>query len=243
MVWSYSRIKSYECPYAFFLKYISKTEKEEMFYSSYGKFMHKLIEKYYKNELSRDDMLMEFLSDFSKNVSGARPSSKIAKSYIEAGVEYIKTFTPFEYKTLAVEKFVEFDVDGIPFVGVIDYIGEKDGDIYIVDNKSKTLKPRSKRKKPTQNDEELDEMLRQLYLYSIAVKQMYGKYPKSLCFNCFRNGNFIEEPFDEEKLEEAKAWAKKRIEKIKDTDWFNPNVEFFYCRYICDVNKECCYKD
>ena len=140
-----------------------------------------------------------------------------------------------------VEKEVKFEIDGIPFTGFIDYLGEENGDYVIVDNKSRDLKPRSKRAKPTVKDKELDSMLKQLYIYSAAVKQEYGKFPKLLCFNCFRTGTFIEEPFNEDAYNEAIEWAKKLVEEIKDTDDFYPNREFFSCYYICGVSDDCCY--
>lgn len=37
MVWSYSRIESFnDCPYRFFLKYISKCKETDKFYASYS---------------------------------------------------------------------------------------------------------------------------------------------------------------------------------------------------------------
>ena len=49
MRWSYSRLHSFEqCRYGWFLKYIHGTKKEEKFYASYGSFVHKLIELYYR---------------------------------------------------------------------------------------------------------------------------------------------------------------------------------------------------
>lgn len=242
MTWSYSRISCFDdCPYRWYLKYISGCNEEPMFYASYGSFMHKLIEKYYRGELTKEDMLTKFLLDFQKEVLGERPQASIVQKYIEAGVEYLKGFQPFPYNMIDVEKRVEFEIEGNHFVGFIDYIGEKDGNLYIVDNKSRDLKPRSKRSKPTLKDKELDDMLRQLYIYSSAIKNEYGKYPKELCFNCFKSGIFISEPFNEDAYKDAIKWATKSIEYIKDEDWFNPSVDYFACRYLCGVNHECCY--
>ncbi|MGN1156970.1 MAG: PD-(D/E)XK nuclease family protein, partial [Agathobacter sp.] len=54
MVWSYSRITSYEtCPYRFFLTYILKLEKKRLFFSDYGSFIHSIIEKYLNGELKK----------------------------------------------------------------------------------------------------------------------------------------------------------------------------------------------
>lgn len=242
MVWSYSRIESYDdCPYRFFLKYISKCTDTDKFYATYGSFMHKLIEKYYKGELSKDEMLTEFLTGFSSNVKGVRPPENTVQKYIKCGAEYLRSFQPFKYKMIDVEKRVDFDIDGLRFIGYIDYLGEDCGEYYIVDNKSRDLKPRSNRTKPTAKDRELDSMLKQLYIYSAAVKQEYGKFPKALCFNCFRTGVFIEEPFREDAYVEAINWAKNKVEEIKATDDFYPNREFFSCYYICGVSDDCIY--
>lgn len=242
MVWSYSRIESFnDCPYRFFLKYISKCKDSDKFYASYGLFMHKLIENYYRGVLSKDEMLIEFLTGFSKNVRGVRPPESTVQKYIRCGVEYLKGFQPFKYPMVDVEKRVEFEIDGLKFVGYIDYLGKEDGEYYVIDNKSRDLKPRSNREKPTVKDRELDSMLKQLYIYSAAVKQEYGKFPKSLCFNCFKSGVFIEEPFREEAYNEAVDWVKRMVEDIKSTDDFYPNREFFSCYYICGVSDDCVY--
>lgn len=242
MVWSYSRIESFnDCPYRFFLKYISKCKDGDKFYASYGSFMHRLIENYYRGILSKDEMLTEFLTGFSKNVKGTRPQESTVQKYIKCGVEYLKGFQPFQYSMVDVEKRVEFEIDGLKFIGYIDYLGEENGEYYIIDNKSRDLKPRSNREKPTVKDRELDSMLRQLYIYSAAVKQEYGKFPKALCFNCFKSGVFIEEPFREEAYNEAIEWVKQSVEDIKSTDDFYPNREFFSCYYICGVSDDCVY--
>ena len=242
MTWSYSRIGSYDdCPYRFFLKYIKKFSDSDKFYASYGSFMHKLLERFYKGEINKAEMLTIFLSEFKSEVKGIRPVGTIVENYIKQGCEYLKSFSPLPYKLIEVEKEVRFKIGDYNFVGFIDYLGEEDGKIYIVDNKSRASKPRSKRSKPTVNDKELDLMLRQLYLYAAAVKQEYGVFPEALCFNCFRNGVFIKEEFDIQKYEETIKWAIERIEEIKETDEFEPNPDFFSCFWICGVNDKCKY--
>lgn len=242
MVWSYSRVSCFEeCPYRWFLKYIRKEKEVPQFYSSYGSFIHKLIEKYYKSQLTKAEMLTYYVTNFSKEVEGHRPNDTILGNYIKCGFDYLNSFKEFPYNMVSVEEKMDFEINGTKFVGYIDYLGEKDGEYYIVDNKSRKLKPRSNRKKPTKKDRELDMMLTQLYLYAYAVKQKYGKYPKALCFNCFRNNTFIEEPFDESKCKEAIEQIMDGIESIKQTNDFYPNMEFFSCLYMCGFNDDCCY--
>lgn len=242
MTWSYSRLKAFnECQYKWYMKYICEFEERPMFFSSYGSLMHKLIEEFYRGEISKEDMKIKFLFDFQKAVQGDRPSDKIVESYINKGLEYLERFQPLPYRMLEVEKKMFFNVDEYRFVGIIDYLGEKDGELYIVDNKSRDLKPRSNRKKPTIKDQELDEMLVQLYIYSLPIYKEYGKYPKALCFNCFKSGVFIEEPFEKDKYEEAINWAEHTINEIKQTEEFNPSLDYFKCKFLCGLNDDCDY--
>ena len=214
-----------------------------MFYTTYGSFMHKLIERYYKKEITRDQMRVEFLINFSREVMGDRPSEKIVGDYIKSGLDYIESFRDLPYNIIGVEKTMNFSIEGKQFVGIVDILGEKDGNLYIIDNKSRNLKPRSKRKKPTVSDKELDEMLKQLYVYATAVKQTYGEFPKALCFNCFRNNVFIEEEFNMDTYESVIEEVVNTIRRIEDSesDDFHPNIDYFYCNYLCGYHNSCEY--
>lgn len=245
MTWSHSRLKTHDdCPYRWFMTYIHipKLKKEDKFYAAYGSFMHELLEKYYKGEKSKQEILMTFLIQFKDRTKGSgRPKVSTVKKYFEAGVKFIKSLEPMRFKTISVEEEINFKIGKINFTSRIDYIGEEDGEFVIVDHKSRNLKHRSKREKPTLKDKELDLMLRQLYLYAEAVHQKYGKLPKLLCFNCFRTGTFIEEPFNEDAYHEAISWAKNKVEEISGADEFYPNQEFFSCYYLCELSNYCCY--
>ena len=242
MVWSFSRADSYgSCPHRWYLRYIRRCKEKDKFYASYGTFMHKLIEQYYNGELTKAEMLTTFLRDFKKEVRGFRPKEGTLKKFIDGAVAYLTNFEPFPYKMVAVEKKVEFEIEGIKFVGYIDFLGqdESDGEFVVIDNKSRDLKPRSTRAKPTVKDRELDEILRQLYIYCIAVEQEYGKLPKALCINCFRTGTFITEPFNKEAYEEAKKWVVERVEEIRQDEDFDPKPDLFQCFWICGVSDNC----
>lgn len=241
MVWSYSRLKAFEtCKHHWFLRYIRGLRDLPCFYTSYGSFMHRILEGYYSGRLTKSQMLTEFLGRFSKEVLGPRPDGKIVQKYIEAGRTYLSAFDPLPYKTLWVEERREFSVEGYKFVGVVDLLVESDnGELYLVDNKSRDLKPRSGRSKPTAKDLELDDMLRQLYLYSVPIYEQFGRFPDWICFNCFKSGTFIKEQFDIAKFEEAKRWALDLIAEIEAEEDFDPNPNFFFCKWLCGVNDKC----
>lgn len=240
-VWSYSRLKQYKnCKWGFFLKYIRGCNDIDMFYATYGSFMHKIIERYYKGYITKEQMLEEFLSGYQDNVTGARPANINSSSYIEKGIDYLKGFEPFPYEMVSVEERMKFDINGIPFIGVVDYLGQKDEELYIIDNKSRDLKPRSGRAKPTIKDKELDEMLAQLYLYAAGIEQLYGKLPTALCFNCFKNQQFIVEPFDHDRYKEVLKWAEDLVHEIEDNmEWDDSEYQYFQCNYLCGLHNEC----
>lgn len=240
--WSHSRITAFEmCPYSFLLKYIFKVKTEEKFFAQYGTFIHKILEKYYKGELEQFQLVNYYLSHFYSNVTAKAPSAKVFADYFKTGLNYFKDFTPDNYQTLGVEKEIHFSIEDKNFTGYIDRLSLNGDNIYITDNKSRNLKQRSGRAKPTKTDIELDKYLRQLYLYSKAVAEEYDRFPQKLIFNCFRNGNLIEEDFSREDFEKAQKWALETIDKISAEEEWNPDAEWFKCKHICDCSSECEY--
>lgn len=241
MTWSYSRITAYEdCPYRFYLKYIKKTMGVRHFFADYGSFIHLIIQKFLTGELKKDELVGYYLTNFRGNVVGKAPNSTIFMNYFQQGLDYLKNIKLPEEKTIGVEKEVSFELGGKEFIGYIDMISG-DKDISIIDNKSRALKPRTKRAKPTKTDIELDKYLRQLYIYSIPIINEFHRYPKSLCFNCFRTQTEIVEPFNLEAYEETKKWALNTIENISNEEKWKPNIEWFRCKHLCDVCNECEY--
>ena len=246
MVWSYSRLESFEsCPYRWFLTYIHepKLEKQKKFYSEYGLLMHNVLEKYYSCKIDKQDAMIMYLTEYYERTDVAgKPKPEVVSKYFKAGKEYIENLKPLPYTMVDVEKRIYFDINERHFVGVIDYLGiTDDGEYVIVDNKSRDLKPRSNRTTPTAKDKELDKMLRQLYIYACAIKQLYGKYPKYLVFNCFKNGNLIVEEFDKEICDKTIKWAVDLIEDISNVSDFYPDRDYFRCYYICDFSSDCEY--
>lgn len=242
MRWSYSRITSFEnCPYAWYMKYIYGTEEKPNFYASFGSFVHKLIESYYRGKIPQHDLATQFLLGFPLEIKGRWPSSDLVDRYMMKGYQYFQQFQPFEYNMVSVEDEITFQINGNAFVGYIDFLGRDADGLCVVDHKSRELKRRSNRSRPTKKDEELDAFLKQLYLYSAGVKQKYGEFPAKLCFNCFKSGEFIEEPFNKDAFDAAVTWATDEIERIKNVDTFRPRLDWFYCTNLCGFSDECCY--
>ena len=243
MTWSYSRINTFlQCPYQFFLKYIDCAEEAPMFFSEYGSLIHDIFASYYSGRTSKQESLNDFLIRFPSEAIGAYPSEAIRRSYFEQGIESIKALSPISGCVISTEQPVRFSDDGKEFIGFIDMIYEDDNRaLCILDHKSRSLKPRSNRKKKTKTDEELDQYLRQLYLYSIPFTNVFGKTPAFLEFNCYRTGVRIREPFCADALNETKRWAHDTIDAIsRENDW-RPNLDFWRCKYLCGFHDQCEY--
>ena len=204
--------------------------------------MHKILQMYFSGTLAKRDLSIYYAMHFRENVLSKAPSQKVYQNYFNQGFQYLDSIDFPERKILGVEERVYFTFAGRPFTGFIDVVSD-DGALIITDHKSRTLKPRSSRAKPTKADQELDDYLRQLYIYSAAVKEKYGRYPDFLEFNCFRSQILIKEPFSKERLEFVEDWADKQINKIiVNGDW-NANPDYWRCKYLCDVCGECEYNN
>lgn len=212
-----------------------------MFFSDYGALMHRAIEMRLNGKLSDGDLVPYYLSNFRREVRGRAPTRTVFKSYFEQGLQYLSHMN-FPYPApVGVEKRVDFFIGGKPFTGIIDCVAEQGGSPIILDHKSRSLKPRSSRKRPTKSDGELDAYLRQLYLYSVPVRDQFDTYPGRLEFNCFRTGQLISEPFLEDAFEKTKEWALQMVEQITENDDWRPDMDYWKCRFLCDLNHHCEY--
>ena len=239
MTWSYSRIQCFEsCPYSFLLKYIMHAKQGRLFFSEFGKLIHQIIGMSLGGFLDKSDAVEYYCQKFPACTKCGVPNKNISESYFKSGLAYIKTMQ-LPTEPLMIEQRGDFEIDGRQFVGIIDCAYLDNGITVLQDHKSHDLKQRSGREKPTKGDVELDRYLRQLYIYSILFKDKTGKYPGVLRFNCYRTQTEISEKFDPEVLETVSKWATQTVEQIIDNDDWSPNIDYWKCRYLCDVNSEC----
>lgn len=199
--------------------------------------MHGILEDFFAGRKTAEEAYLTYLTGFKANVTskvGLR-SKDLFLRYFNGAKEYLQNLKTPRSKVLATEHEVKLDINGNHFVGFIDLLAqEPNGDLLVIDHKSKLLRPRSGRSTPTAYDRELDKYLRQLYLYGYSVKQEFGKFPKKLCFNCFRSQSFIAEPFDEGRCKEVVEWATESIEEIRREEEWGPTPDFFFCKSLCN---------
>ena len=242
-VWSYSRLKLFEqCPWGFAQKYLYKDSggiPEQNFYSSYGSLVHEIHEHWYKGELDKAQIIPAFIDGF---VSLPATDAERRSKYLMNGLNYFEQGIYTPENIIGVERRVRFHAGPYLFQGIIDLLYEEDGGLVVLDHKSHDLRPRSGRTRPTASDQELDEYLRQLYLYAHACRELKLGSVQKLVFNCFKSGMRIEEPYNAAGELEAVNWAIDTIRQIEDTPVFFPLPDWFFCRNLCDMRTTCDYK-
>ncbi len=253
-VYSHSKIETFEqCRLKFKYRYIDKIipEVAKGIEAYLGAVVHKTLEWLYiqvlKNSIPSISEVISFYSnDWQEDYSGDMPivnKTMTAKDYFNRGVEflvnYYMKYHPFQDNTIATEKKIEINLDDNgerKLIGYIDRLAHnlETNEIEIHDYKTgnSTL------------FKEKAENSRQLSIYSLAIKEMFG-VEKNICMVwhflahdmkvCLRKTN--------EELENLKRELIEIINLIERTKDFLPTKSqlCYWCEYmnICPVwNKE-----
>lgn len=241
-IYSYSQMSSVsECPYGFYLQRIERAEQQSNGFAEQGTLIHDLLDKWAKGELTKEELPAEYARRYPDEVVTKFPKLLTAKGYAEKayqlGLDYFENFDEFiGYTVIATEEKFETEIDGRPFVGIIDMVIKDDltDELIILDHKSKSLSSFKKSE---------DEMYRQQLLYAKYVHEKYGQWPDRLMFNLFKEGGLKRERhFKASDYEAAITWATDQIHKIEDfdfLDWLECKEADFFCNEICSVRKHC----
>lgn len=216
--------------------------------SEFGSFVHEILEMYAKGKLEIYEMLPYYeehyndyvISDFTLKMSSDF-SKDMGEKYYTAGKEFLEQFSGFDFKILNAEQQFNLPYKDKFFLnGKIDLIACNDsGDLLVIDYKSKGN---------WKNKEEKEEYSKQLYLYSWAIKQLYGKYPKKMAFYMFRINKWEWFNFSLKKLHSVLKWVENSIEEIESEFDFSPELDEnkepimdFWKRNFCGVRYSCDY--
>ena len=246
MVWSFSRINAYEyCPYNWYLRYIEGTYGVGSFYADNGKAVHEVLELVTRGDISVYDAPMVYLDKY-ENIKNKVKKETMDKTF-DSCMEYLSNLEGNEldgYELIGSEIKIEFKIGKYNFVGFIDLLlKDVDGNLVIVDHKStepflkKNGEPYAATKKSYEG------YLKQLYLYSIGVKQVYGQYPSKLVFNHFKaNGRRTVVDWCKEDCDAAKKWAISTIRKIYRDSKFDALTKTGFCYRLCEYRYDCDYR-
>ena len=234
--YSFSKLSSWwTCPYGYKLRYIDHSAGIGNAFSSYGSLVHSIMERYAKGELRLSDLAAIYEWEFDAAVPEKFPWNKfvdLRESYYQAGLSFLKDFKGYDnYKLLGVEEDFKVKIDDWLFVGIADLICEDDsGRLIIRDYKSKAV---------FKNDEEKHKYARQLYLYSLFVKEKYGRYPDELQFMMFRKKKVEPVPFNIDDFNEAIEWAKDTVRIIRNAFDYPATCDEFFAENLCNHRQYC----
>lgn len=257
MCWSYSRLTSFgHCKYEFYLNYIINDDKlylsEGNYYAEVGIFVHdilaRIFNKFAQNkkseQLSLEEASQYFVDNYDNNIF-----YKVKKSTMEKTFELCANYFADEdfkwldnYEIIGVELESKFKIKGYDFIVYIDLLlkDKRDNKFVILDHKSSPypLKLNGEVKKNSQQS--FETYKKQMYLYSYAVKELYGEFPKEIKWNHFKDGGkIVSIPFKEEEYKNTIDWFINNIHKIEKESKFEPNLDYFYCTNLCNF-RHCC---
>ena len=243
--YSHSKIETFEqCKLKFKFRYIDKIIPEiaKSIEAHLGEIVHKALEWLYiqvmENKIpSVNDVISFYSEKWQENYSEDMPifnKALTAKDFFNRGVEflvnYYMKYRPFQDNTIATEKRIEInlDVNGEKkLIGFIDRLSHnlENNEIEIHDYKtSNSVFAKNK-----------VESSRQLALYSLAIKEMFGK-EKNICMTwhflahdmkvCVRKTN--------EELEKVRKEIIGIIDEIERTKNFPPTKSqlCYWCEYM-----------
>lgn len=238
MNFSYSKLTTFEeCRYAYDCLYNNHMKPCSNVFADYGSFMHSCIESYYKGENTKNDLIFKYQAEYDDAINNPirfyfSPSQykDYSQIYYDKGFESILNLEPFEQEIVAVEQKFEMPFGNHNFTGIIDLILRDNDDFIIVDHKSSNKFSKK----------ELKTKQRQLYLYSLHIKDKYGKYPKELWFNHFKANHIERIKFDKADLAESIEWAKNVLHAIESCKDFGKKTGVdTFCLNMCGFRVGC----
>ena len=247
-LYSYSRISTFEkCPLKFKFRYIDKIvpEIEKTIEAHLGKVVHSSLEYLYLEVKEGhipliDDLIVFYSEEWEKEFT---PDTIIVnhgmteKDYFNKGIQFITTYYtqyhPFNDNTIDVERKIILELDDhghYKIQGFIDRLAYnlETGEYEIHDYKTANFPPSVSQLKKD----------RQLALYSLAIKKIFGKEkPVSLIWHFLAHNKRINIKKDNEELETLRLETLETIKQIEATEKFPPKKSRLcdWCEYksIC----------
>lgn len=149
-LWSFSKLNKYvTSPYEYYLKYILKVkeDRQDGIYAVSGGMVHSIIEKFYKKEISYEDMITQYedalftfeMAELKYNKTDEEKNAKIANKYEDCIRHFFQNHIPFTQKAM-IEQFALTQVGSRVFQGYIDFVfQDEDKNFTILDWKTSTM--------------------------------------------------------------------------------------------------------
>lgn len=247
-VYSHSRLSTFEqCPLKFKYKYIDRIfiEVEKTIETHLGACIHKALEWVYTEVRqgkipSIDDILMNYSANWKKDYVPAMiivNTSLTAKDYFNKGIQFLLDYYtrhyPFDDGTIEIEKEIRLKLDNkgeYEIIGFIDRLAKnlQTGEYEIHDYKTANSLP---------SQEKIDND-RQLALYAIAIKEIYGQETEvCLIWHYLAHNKRICSRRTNEQLYKLKQETLELIKRIESANEF-PSKKGRLCEW-CEYKQMC----
>ncbi|MFW6010384.1 MAG: RecB family exonuclease, partial [Gemmatimonadota bacterium] len=230
---SATSLKTYRrCPRQWAFRYVEGLEEEDKPFFNLGTAVHAALETFYDGRVAAPAPLEATLEAFHEAFDpAAYESPEEADRRRADGVKMVKDFharhAPDFEPALAVEKRLNFELEGVTFRGMVDRIDKVDDDrLRIVDYK-------------TGRSFDLDRVRTdpQLTLYQVGVERKLGMEVASLVlYHVPSQTPFEVERHPPERVEELRAAVRKAVRGIRE-ERFEPEPGG-HCRW-CDFKPWC----
>jgi hypothetical protein len=165
---SYSRI-NIKCPYEFYLKKIKGVDQEDSVYTAIGTLIHDLIEDFYFEKISKEEMIDEFKLQFAL-ISKAyifkteiSQNNKMFERYYNDLLHFFQNHLKLN-GIKVIEQLVFINIkDKHLLIGYIDMLSREGNKLIITDWKTSTIYTKKKQ----------EEYAEQLILYAIGLSQNF----------------------------------------------------------------------
>ncbi len=227
---SYTDMNSFDlCPMRFYFSKILRMPSPSGPQLVFGSVIHSILEEGGKRliageEVSVDMLLSEFESRWHHVVlDDPDRKERLRQKAKDHLANFVAMQSKMSGKTVDVEKSFKFVVGDTQVRGKIDRVDQTPDGIEIVDYKT------GKR-----DNKKLKSDL-QLPVYSMACRELYGKYPAKVTYMFLTE----DEPFSQspEDLEKIECDITEKIEEIQNSD-FTATPDTFKCGY-CGYNRIC----
>lgn len=252
MIYSHSRLETFEnCRLRFKYKYLDKIVPEipKGIEAHLGSMVHETLEWLYKKVMEKKIPSITDVIDFYSEKWRANLSQDFLivrkemkpEDYFNRGVEFLVNYylkhQPFKDNTIATEHKIEIDLDETGEKKLIGYIDR------LVHNLEKNeIEIHDYKTSASVLSKEKIENSRQLALYSLAIKETFGKDKKvSMVWHFLAHDMKISISRTNEQLEQLRKRVIELINEIEQTKDFPANKSRLcdWCEYknICDSKK------
>jgi hypothetical protein len=246
MRWSYSRLTAFEtCKHAWKKTYLDKEKGRDNAWGQMGNFAHNLLEYMFKGQIAVERLGDNFVAHFDKYVTEQFPQFAIdlRAHYKQKIGKYLSTFK-MAGQVMSIEEKFEYKLpSGRVFVGIIDLVVNKYGQLIVVDHKVSKV----------YESEDLMKKKKQILMYAPAVKLIYKTDAKAGFFHFVQDGTKLKVSMDEQSIDETLAWADNLIDEIKREKHFPTVIEealdanapleteddLFFCSNLCNHRDNC----